>query len=228
MIHLALGCFWGAEKAFWQLPGVVATAVGYQGGDTPNPTYEETCTGTTGHAETVLVAYDQTRITVERLLQSFWEHHDPTQGSRQGNDRGTQYRSAVFWTTPQQWTAYHASRSAYQQTLHENGFGEITTERQACRGSRAVLPRRGLPPAVPAQGPERLLPRPLDRGLLPDRPERAARRRLLTHGPDRRSSQQRPARRFATPKADCDERRAVTTATSGPPLRRSRRAVGPA
>jgi peptide-methionine (S)-S-oxide reductase len=128
VIQLAMGCFWGAEKAFWQLPGVVTTAVGYQGGYTPNPTYEETCTGATGHAETVLVAYDPRRISVEQLLRTFWEHHDPTQGFRQGNDRGTQYRSAVHWTTPRQRAAYGATRAAYQKTLHDNGFGDITTE----------------------------------------------------------------------------------------------------
>jgi peptide-methionine (S)-S-oxide reductase len=128
VIHLAMGCFWGAEKAFWALPGVVTTAVGYQGGFTPNPTYEEACTGQTGHAETVLVAYDPARISAEQLLQVFWEHHDPTQGFRQGNDRGTQYRSAVYWTTPQQRDAYEATRAAYQKVLRDKGFGDITTE----------------------------------------------------------------------------------------------------
>jgi peptide-methionine (S)-S-oxide reductase len=128
VIYLAMGCFWGAEKTFWQLPGVVATAVGYQGGYTPNPTYEETCTAATGHAETVLVAYDPTRISVERLLRAFWEHHDPTQGFRQGNDHGTQYRSAVYWTTPPQRAAYEATRATYQKRLHDSGYGDITTE----------------------------------------------------------------------------------------------------
>ena len=128
VIHLAMGCFWGAEKAFWQVPGVVTTAVGYQGGHTPNPTYEETCSGATGHAETVLVAYDPAHVTAEQLLRVFWEHHDPTQGFRQGNDRGTQYRSAVYWTTSEQRAAYEASRTMYQQRLRENGFGDITTE----------------------------------------------------------------------------------------------------
>jgi peptide-methionine (S)-S-oxide reductase len=128
VIYLALGCFWGAEKAFWQLPGVVTTAVGYQGGFTPNPTYEETCTGATGHVETVLVAYDPTRISVKQMLQVFWEHHDPTQGFRQGNDHGTQYRSAVYWTTPQQRAAYAATRVTFQKALHDDGFGDITTD----------------------------------------------------------------------------------------------------
>jgi peptide-methionine (S)-S-oxide reductase len=131
VIYLAMGCFWGAEQAFWQLPGVTTTAVGYQGGYTPNPTYEETCTGATGHTETVLVAYDPRQITVEQLLRVFWEHHDPTQGFRQGNDRGTQYRSAVYWTTPHQRATYEVSRAAYQKALQHNGFAEITTEGRA-------------------------------------------------------------------------------------------------
>jgi peptide-methionine (S)-S-oxide reductase len=128
VIYLAMGCFWGAEKAFWQLPGVITTAAGYQGGYTPNPTYEETCTGRTGHAETVLVGYDQARITTERLLGTFWEHHDPTQGFRQGNDVGSQYRSAVYWTTPDQEAAYRSTRAAYQDRLHRARYGDITTE----------------------------------------------------------------------------------------------------
>jgi len=128
VIYLAMGCFWGAEKALWQTPGVVTTAVGYAGGFTPNPTYEETCTGRTGHTETVLVAYDPAKISAEKLLQTFWEHHNPTQGFRQGNDIGAQYRSAVYWTTPEQEAAYVATRAAYAEQLHRNGFGEITTE----------------------------------------------------------------------------------------------------
>jgi len=128
VIYLALGCFWGAEKAFWQLPGVVTTAAGYQGGFTPFPTYEETCTGMTGHTETVLVAYDPSVLPTERLLQTFWELHDPTQGYRQGNDVGTQYRSAIFTTTPEQARLAQATRDAYQPALERNGFGAITTE----------------------------------------------------------------------------------------------------
>ncbi len=128
VLYLAMGCFWGAEKAFWNLPGVVTTAVGYQGGFTKHPTYEETCTGRTGHTETVLVAYDPAKVSTEKVLQTFWEHHDPTQGFRQGNDVGTQYRSAVFWTTPEQEAAYRATREAYQKRLSEKRFGEITTE----------------------------------------------------------------------------------------------------
>ncbi len=110
--YFALGCFWGEEKKFWETPGVVTTAVGYQGGFTPNPTYEETCTGKTGHAETVLVAYDPSKVTIEELLKVFWEAHDPTQGMRQGNDVGTQYRSAFYYTTPEQKAAFEASRAS--------------------------------------------------------------------------------------------------------------------
>jgi peptide-methionine (S)-S-oxide reductase len=128
VLYVAMGCFWGAEKAFWGVPGVVTTAAGYQGGRTPNPTYEETCTGRTGHTEAVLVAYDPAKVTAERLLQVFWEHHDPTQGFRQGNDVGTQYRSAVYWTTPEQEAAYVATREAYQKRLADKRFGQITTE----------------------------------------------------------------------------------------------------
>ncbi|MDQ1288376.1 MAG: peptide-methionine (S)-S-oxide reductase [Actinomycetota bacterium] len=128
VIYLALGCFWGAEKAFWETPGIVATAAGYAGGHTPHPTYEEVCTGRTGHAETVLVAYDPDRISTEQVLQVFWERHDPTQGNRQGNDLGTQYRSAVYWTTPEQETVYWSTREAYQGSLRRHHFGDITTE----------------------------------------------------------------------------------------------------
>jgi peptide-methionine (S)-S-oxide reductase len=128
VVYLAMGCFWGAEKSLWQTPGVVTTAAGYQGGYTPHPTYEETCTGLTGHTETVLVAYDPAKLSIEHLLQVFWEHHDPTQGFRQGNDLGTQYRSAVYWTTPEQEAAYHASRAAYAEELRRSRYGDITTE----------------------------------------------------------------------------------------------------
>jgi len=124
----ALGCFWGAEKAYWSLPGVVSTAVGYAGGTTPNPTYREACSGMTGHTESVLVAYDPERITYEQLLKVFWEQHDPTQGMRQGNDQGTQYRSAIFVDGPDQLAAAEASRDAYQTELSAAGLGQITTE----------------------------------------------------------------------------------------------------
>ncbi|MEA2025081.1 MAG: peptide-methionine (S)-S-oxide reductase MsrA, partial [Chloroflexota bacterium] len=123
-----LGCFWGAEKAFWELDGVVSTAVGYAGGNTPNPTYEETCGGQTGHAEVVLVVYDPERISYDALLKLFWEQHDPTQGMRQGNDQGTQYRSIIFTTTDEERATAEASRDAYQQQLTAAGFGTITTE----------------------------------------------------------------------------------------------------
>jgi peptide-methionine (S)-S-oxide reductase len=123
-----LGCFWGAEKAFWQLPGVVTTAVGYAGGSTPNPTYNEACTGKTGHAEAVLVAYDPARISYEQLLKTFWEDHDPTQQMRQGNDVGTQYRSIILTADDEQRAAAEASRDVYQAKLSTAGFGTIATE----------------------------------------------------------------------------------------------------
>lgn len=126
--QFGLGCFWGAERAFWQLDGVYATAVGYAGGTTPNPTYEEVCSGRTGHAEIVLVAYDPKKISYERLLKAFWESHNPTQGMRQGNDVGTQYRSAIYWTNPAQQKAAEASRDAYAKALATAGLGAITTE----------------------------------------------------------------------------------------------------
>jgi peptide-methionine (S)-S-oxide reductase len=124
----ALGCFWGAEKGFWQVPGVVSTAVGYAGGITPNPTYGEVCSGRTGHAEVVRVAYDPARVTYEELLRVFWESHDPTQGMRQGNDVGTQYRSAIYVADPEQRRLAEASRDAYQARLTAAGYGPITTE----------------------------------------------------------------------------------------------------
>ena len=127
VLYVAMGCFWGAERIFWKLPGVVSTAAGYMGGYTPNPTYEEVCSGRTGHAEAVLIAYDASRTSPELLLKEFWENHDPTQGFRQGNDRGTQYRSAIYWTTPGQEAAARATREAFQKVLHANGFGAITT-----------------------------------------------------------------------------------------------------
>ncbi len=126
--YFALGCFWGAEKAFWQIPGVFTTAVGYQGGFTANPTYEEVCTGQTGQAEAVMVVYDPAKVSYEQLLKSFFEDHDPTQGMRQGNDLGSQYRSAIYWTTEAQREAAEAARTAYQEVLSAAGFGQITTE----------------------------------------------------------------------------------------------------
>lgn len=126
--EFALGCFWGAEKDFWQTPGVVVTAVGYEGGYTPNPTYDETCSGRTGHSEAVRVVFDPNKVTYEQLLKVFWEHHDPTQGMRQGNDHGTQYRSAIFARSDAQLAAAEASRAMYQAELSKAGYGEITTE----------------------------------------------------------------------------------------------------
>ena len=127
-IYLGLGCFWGAEKEFWQTPGVISTSVGYQGGYTPNPTYEEVCTGQTGHTEVVKVVYDPAIVTDTEILAKFWESHDPTQGSRQGNDAGTQYRSAVYVTSPEQAVAAQRTLDSFQRSLCERGYGTITTE----------------------------------------------------------------------------------------------------
>ena len=123
-----MGCFWGAERLFWETPGVFSTAAGYAGGFTPNPTYQETCTGRTGHTEAVLVVYDPAAVSYDTLLRVFWEGHDPTQGMRQGNDIGTQYRSAIHATTPEQLAVAARSRDAYQTSLTAAGHGEITTE----------------------------------------------------------------------------------------------------
>ena len=123
-----MGCFWGAERDFWQAPGVYTTAVGYAGGYTPNPTYEEVCSGRTGHNEVVLVAYRPSEISFDELLRIFWEGHDPTQGMRQGNDVGTQYRSGIYVTSDAQRQAAEASRDMYQELLTDAGYGEITTE----------------------------------------------------------------------------------------------------
>ncbi|PLX38689.1 MAG: peptide-methionine (S)-S-oxide reductase [Hyphomicrobiales bacterium] len=127
-VWFGLGCFWGAERLFWQLDGVVVTAAGYAGGFTPNPTYQEVCTGMTAHTEVVRVVYDPAKISFETLLKTFWESHDPTQGMRQGNDTGTQYRSAIFTTTDEQFAAVDASKRAYQDALETSGLKAITTE----------------------------------------------------------------------------------------------------
>jgi peptide-methionine (S)-S-oxide reductase len=126
--EVALGCFWGEEKTYWQLPGVWVTAVGYQGGTTPNPTYREVCTGKTGHAEAVRIVFDPSKMTYEQLLKVFWESHDPTQGMRQGNDVGTQYRSAIFVQDEAQRAVAEVSKAIYQGQLSKAGFGTITTE----------------------------------------------------------------------------------------------------
>jgi peptide-methionine (S)-S-oxide reductase len=123
-----MGCFWGAERIFWRIPGVYSTSVGYAGGVTPNPTYEETCTGRTGHTEAVQVVYDPAKVSYETLLKAFWENHDPTQGMRQGNDVGTQYRSAIYTTTDAQRETAEASREAFAPVVRAAGRGEITTE----------------------------------------------------------------------------------------------------
>jgi peptide-methionine (S)-S-oxide reductase len=123
-----MGCFWGAERKFWETDGVFTTAVGYAGGYTPNPTYEEVCTGRTGHNEVVLVVFDPEVVTLEQVLRVFWENHDPTQGMRQGNDVGTQYRSAIYLADPDQRGAAEASLEMYQHELHAARFGDITTE----------------------------------------------------------------------------------------------------
>ena len=127
-IHLGLGCFWGAERLFWKLDGVFTTAVGYAGGFTPNPSYEEVCSGRTGHTEVVLVVYDPRQIPLNRILKTFFEEHDPTQGYRQGNDRGTQYRSAIFTTTDEQLELVRQMAADYGAALAARGIGEITTE----------------------------------------------------------------------------------------------------
>ena len=136
VLYLGMGCFWGAEELYWRLPGVVTTSVGYMGGFTPNPTYEEVCTGRTGQTETVLVAFDPTVLPTYEVLKAFWENHDPTQGYRQGNDMGTQYRSAVYWTTDEQRDLIERTRAAYADVIAGRGYPAITTE---------ILPAAELP-----------------------------------------------------------------------------------
>jgi len=131
LAQFGMGCFWGAERAFWEIPGVYSTAVGYAGGQTKNPTYEEVCTGFTNHTEAVLVVFDPKRVSYETLLKKFWESHNPTQGMRQGNDQGTQYRSAIYTYGEAQAAAAAASREIFQKALKEKGIGTITTEIRA-------------------------------------------------------------------------------------------------
>lgn len=133
VLYVGMGCFWGAEEIFWQLP-VFTTAVGYQGGVTPFPTYREVCTGGTGHTESVLIAYDPARISTIELLRHFWEQHDPTQGMRQGNDIGTQYRSAIYWTTQEQRDLAERTAAAYEPVVVDAGYGKITTEIASAEG----------------------------------------------------------------------------------------------
>lgn len=128
VLYVGMGCFWGSERIFWQTDGVYSTAVGYMGGWTRNPTYQETCTAQTGHAETVQVVYDPAKVSLDTLFAAFWENHDPTTPNRQGGDIGTQYRSAIFATTPEQLAAAEASRDRYQELLTEKGFGPISTQ----------------------------------------------------------------------------------------------------
>jgi len=128
VIYLAMGCFWGAERIFWELPGVYTTAAGYSGGSTTNPSYEAVCSGRTGHAEAVMVAFDPDEVSLDRILKSFWEEHDPTQGDQQGNDVGSQYRSAIYWTTEAQRDAVFRSRDAYAGALLNGAYGAVTTE----------------------------------------------------------------------------------------------------
>ena len=168
-----MGCFWGVERMFWKLPGVWVTAAGYAAGETPNPTYREVCSGQTGHNEVVLVTWDPAQTSYETLLKVFWEGHDPTQGMRQGNDVGTQYRSGIYVFTPEQRAAAEASREAYQARLKAAGLGR---DHHRDHRRAAVLLRRGLPPAVPGEEPRRLLRRRRHRGQLPDRHRPDARR----------------------------------------------------
>jgi len=128
VLYVAMGCFWGAERLYWSLPGVISTAVGYMGGQTADPTYRDVCTGRTGHTETAQVVYDPRVVTPAELLKVFWENHDPTTRNRQGNDIGTQYRSAIYWTTPEQEEAAQATQAAFQGVLTDHGHGAITTE----------------------------------------------------------------------------------------------------
>ena len=168
-----LGCFWGAERKFWELgDGIHVTAVGYAGGLTPNPTYEEVCSGRTGHNEVVLVVYDPKKISYEMLLKTFWESHDPTQGMRQGDDVGTQYRSGIYTFTPEQRKAAEASKAMYETAIKGKALRRHHHRDRRCAG---VLLRRGLPPAISGQEPVRLLRARRHRRVVPDRHRRQAR-----------------------------------------------------
>ena len=180
--YFALGCFWGAERLFWKLEGVYTTAVGYQNGMTPYPTYEEVCSGHTGHAEAVLVAFDPALISYERLLQVFFTEHDPTQGMRQGNDVGTQYRSGIYYTDEGQKETAERVLAGYQAALDERGLANDHDRSRACG---AVLLRGGVPPAVPRQGTQWLLRTGRNRSRLPGRHRRGRIVGCLTPGTDR-------------------------------------------
>ena len=161
----ALGCYWGAERKFWQVPGVWVTAVGNAGGFTPNPSYEEVCSGLTGHAESVLVVFDPAQVSYEQLLKLFFESHDPTQGMRQGNDVGTQYRSAIYWTTPAQRDAALAAKAPMRRPWGQG----LWPHHHGDRGGRSLLFRRNLSPAVSGEEPQRLLRAGRHRRHLPHR-----------------------------------------------------------
>lgn len=152
-LYVAMGCFWGAERIFWQIPGVVSTAVGYMGGYRENPSYEDVCTGTTGHTEAVQIAYDPEKVSPAQLLKAFWENHDPTTANRQGNDIGTQYRSAVYWTTPEQETATRRTAETFQGALTDAGRGAITTEMKPADEAGKFWPAEGYHQQYLAKNP---------------------------------------------------------------------------
>ena len=222
-----LGCFWGAERLFWQTAGVYSTAVGYAGGSTPNPTYEEVCSGRTGHTEAVLVVYDPKVVSYDALLKVFFEGHDPTQGYRQGNDVGTQYRSALYWTTEAQHKTAEASRDAYQERLRAGGFDDVTTE--LARGAVLLL-RRAVPPAVPREEPEWLLRAGRHGRELSGRPHgrlarAAATRQRVSARLLRSGRPRRPSSRCSTSRRRSRPARSCTAGSRRAPRRRTRAAA---